>query len=152
MAASRCSTTWTSAARSEWFTSMFPVRIELKGTDGGESLKSLKEQLRRIPSGGLTCDVLRYLSSDPHVREQLAAVRTPDVSFNYIGQYLRRCRPSNPARPERGGRNRRARIFSRLTARSAAGACRCTGDTVKIITAARPSSASLATSSSDCAR
>ena len=70
-----------------WFTSMFPVRLELTTDDVGEALKSVKEQLRRIPHRGLTYGLLRYLSDDVNVGEQLRALPRADISFNYLGQF-----------------------------------------------------------------
>src|SRR5262249_3879678 len=46
-----------------WFTSIFPVRIEVESWEAGEALKSVKEQLRRIPNRGITYGLLRYQSS-----------------------------------------------------------------------------------------
>jgi len=69
-----------------WFTSIFPVRIEVGSWEAGEALKSVKEQLRRIPHNGLSYGLLRYLSDDPEVKEQLSALPCSDVSFKYLGQ------------------------------------------------------------------
>jgi non-ribosomal peptide synthase protein (TIGR01720 family) len=66
---------------------MFPVRLELAEDRGlGESLKTIKEQLRRIPDRGITYGVLRYLSGDPEIARALEAAPQPEVSFNYLGQ------------------------------------------------------------------
>jgi len=70
-----------------WFTTIFPVRLELISDDPGEVLKDVKEQLRRIPDRGLGYGLLRYLSTDPQVIEPLTAAPEPDVGFNYLGQY-----------------------------------------------------------------
>ncbi|HEV2735411.1 MAG TPA: condensation domain-containing protein, partial [Longimicrobiaceae bacterium] len=69
-----------------WFTSLFPVRLELEGEEPGEALGSVKEQLRAIPRRGIGYGVLRHLSDDPEVREALARAPEPEVSFNYLGQ------------------------------------------------------------------
>jgi non-ribosomal peptide synthase protein (TIGR01720 family) len=63
------------------------VRIELQTEDPGEALKSVKEQLRRIPNRGLTYGLLRYLSNDPQVTDQLRTLPEAEVGFNYLGQY-----------------------------------------------------------------
>ncbi len=70
-----------------WFTSVFPVLIEV-GTDPrpGDLLKSVKEQLRAIPSRGAGYGLLRYLSRDAALRDRLAALPASEVSFNYLGQ------------------------------------------------------------------
>jgi amino acid adenylation domain-containing protein/non-ribosomal peptide synthase protein (TIGR01720 family) len=69
-----------------WFTTLFPVRVALEGQGLGEALKSVKEQLRAIPHGGIGYGVLRYLHPDAQVRAQLQALAQAQVSFNYLGQ------------------------------------------------------------------
>ena len=70
-----------------WFTSLFPVSIEIGAeVDPGDALKSVKEQLRRIPGEGIGYGLLRYLSGRADLTERLAAAPSPEVSFNYLGQ------------------------------------------------------------------
>ena len=69
-----------------WFTALFPVEIELPAAPLGEALKSIKEQLRRIPNRGLGYGLLRYLQGDSAITEQLRALPPAEVSFNYLGQ------------------------------------------------------------------
>ncbi len=70
-----------------WFTSIFPVRLELKDAAKdwrpGEALKSVKEQLRGIPQRGVGYGILRYLESSG----ELAARPEPAMVFNYFGQF-----------------------------------------------------------------
>ena len=70
-----------------WFTSIFPVRLELPETGQdwhpGEALKSTKEQLRQIPQRGIGYGILRYLSAD----SDLSARPEPPMVFNYLGQF-----------------------------------------------------------------
>ncbi len=68
-----------------WFTSIYPVRLALEGNGPGEELKAIKEQLRSVPNRGLGYGVLRYLSPNPALRAQLAALPQPQISFNYLG-------------------------------------------------------------------
>jgi non-ribosomal peptide synthase protein (TIGR01720 family) len=71
-----------------WFTSLFPVRLDLAGvTHPGEALKSIKEQLRRIPNHGIGYGLLRYGSGDARIAAQLEALPQPEVTFNYLGQF-----------------------------------------------------------------
>ncbi|BAZ30180.1 non-ribosomal peptide synthase [Cylindrospermum sp. NIES-4074] len=72
-----------------WFTSIFPVRLDLGNTttNPGEALKAIKEQLRQIPSGGIGYGILRYLSQDSTIIEQLKALPQAEISFNYLGQF-----------------------------------------------------------------
>ena len=50
-------------------------------------LMSIKEQLRVIPNKGIGFGLLRYLCQDQEVRSQLAATTSPQVLFNYLGQF-----------------------------------------------------------------
>jgi len=68
-----------------WFTTLFPVRLQLEEIDNpGETLKLVKEQLRRIPNRGIGYGVLRYLRRDD---VKLQALPQAQVSFNYLGQF-----------------------------------------------------------------
>jgi amino acid adenylation domain-containing protein/non-ribosomal peptide synthase protein (TIGR01720 family) len=68
-----------------WFTTVFPVVLQLNTKKLGEGLKSIKEQLRSIPNHGIGYGLLRYLNSDASSRE-LAAMPQAEVCFNYLGQ------------------------------------------------------------------
>jgi amino acid adenylation domain-containing protein/non-ribosomal peptide synthase protein (TIGR01720 family) len=71
-----------------WFTTLFPVLLDLEGvTHPGEALKSVKEQLRRIPNRGIGYGALRYLSHDAQVVEKLQALPRAEINFNYLGQF-----------------------------------------------------------------
>lgn len=71
-----------------WFTAVFPVCLEVREGDGpGDSLKSIKEQLRQVPRRGVGYGVLRHLNVSSGVAEQFNAQPRPEVSFNYLGQY-----------------------------------------------------------------
>src|SRR5262249_47826670 len=70
-----------------WFTTLYPVLLELGESDGaGESLKSVKEQLRRVPGRGLGYGLLRYLRGDEDLSRRLASLPQAQVSFNYLGR------------------------------------------------------------------
>ncbi len=70
-----------------WFTAMAPVVLFLSDNQGpGEALKHIKELLRRIPQNGIGFGLLRFLSQELTIREQLAALPLPEVSFNYGGR------------------------------------------------------------------
>jgi amino acid adenylation domain-containing protein/non-ribosomal peptide synthase protein (TIGR01720 family) len=71
-----------------WFTSLFPLRLELAPGTGTESaLKSIKEQIRKVPDRGLTYGLLRYCTGDPILRANLANGEQPQLLFNYLGQF-----------------------------------------------------------------
>jgi amino acid adenylation domain-containing protein/non-ribosomal peptide synthase protein (TIGR01720 family) len=69
-----------------WFTSIFPVCLTLENPDDlGESLKSIKEQLRQIPNKGIDYGIGYYLN--PDLTQKLDNNPKPEISFNYLGQF-----------------------------------------------------------------
>ncbi len=78
-----------------WFTSLYPVRLDLgtvdldealaSGDAMGAALKSIKEQLRALPDHGLGYGLLRYLN--PQTAATLATRPVPQIGFNYLGRF-----------------------------------------------------------------
>ena len=69
-----------------WFTSLYPLALKVDSADSEAALiKSVKEQIRTIPTKGLGYGLLRYLHPSEEVREALAKTKW-DVIFNYLGQ------------------------------------------------------------------
>ncbi|WND83122.1 non-ribosomal peptide synthase/polyketide synthase [Lysobacter capsici] len=83
-----------------WFTSLFPVRLDLgaldrDGIDANAALhderalaaclKQVKEQLRRLPDQGVGYGLLRYLHEPS--RHALAGHAPPQIAFNYLGRF-----------------------------------------------------------------
>ncbi|MFB2973198.1 amino acid adenylation domain-containing protein [Aerosakkonema sp. BLCC-F183] len=69
-----------------WFTTIFPMRLELANGSKGDVLRSIKEQMRRIPHQGIGYGILRYLSENREISAQLQALSQAEVIFNYLGQ------------------------------------------------------------------
>ena len=67
-----------------WFTTRYPVLLRVGG-DAAATMRGVKEELRRVPQGGLGYGLLKYLSEEKEVREELAGA-VAEVSFNYHGQ------------------------------------------------------------------
>ncbi|WP_282794115.1 non-ribosomal peptide synthetase [Streptomyces sp. CC224B] len=77
-----------------WFTSMFPVRLDLNGVDvddavaggpdAGRAVKLVKERLRSIPDKGIGYGLLRHLNKDTSAT--LAPYGNPQIGFNYLGK------------------------------------------------------------------
>nr|QEO73559.1 condensation domain-containing protein [uncultured bacterium] len=65
-----------------WFTTHFPVSLSIPDSGWASVLKSVKQQLREVPSRGLGHDALRYLGG----AEVLHRQAQPEISFNYLGQ------------------------------------------------------------------
>jgi amino acid adenylation domain-containing protein/non-ribosomal peptide synthase protein (TIGR01720 family) len=75
---------------SGWFTTIFPTKLTLPNSSSPSvALKSVKEQLRRIPNRGIGYGLLRYLCQDEAVMTQLATLPKPQILFNYLGQFDR---------------------------------------------------------------
>jgi non-ribosomal peptide synthase protein (TIGR01720 family) len=72
-----------------WFTTLYPAHFVLPGDgrDLRETLRAIKEQVRRIPNHGVGFGVLRYLSPDAALREALRAIPKPELGFLYLGQF-----------------------------------------------------------------
>ncbi|MFE5701588.1 amino acid adenylation domain-containing protein [Rhodococcus koreensis] len=76
-----------------WFTSAFPVHLDLDGLDGASALGGgpatvravarVKECLRRVPDNGIGYGLLRYLGEE---RRRLEHFDEPQISFNYLGR------------------------------------------------------------------
>ncbi|MEO0970633.1 MAG: condensation domain-containing protein, partial [Cyanobacteria bacterium J06639_18] len=92
-----------------WFTSLFPVLLQrpLSAGDLSSTIKSIKEQLRAIPNRGIGYGILRYLCEDSTVNQKLQAIPTPEIIFNYLGQFdQEQSETSWRLVPESIGRNR----------------------------------------------
>ncbi|MEM0578421.1 condensation domain-containing protein, partial [Flavobacterium polysaccharolyticum] len=69
-----------------WFTNKYPVILSRNGArTEGDTIKTIKETLRKIPTKGLGYGCLRYLHSSNEIRNSLKDCRW-DVVFNYLGQ------------------------------------------------------------------
>ncbi|MFQ6229764.1 amino acid adenylation domain-containing protein, partial [Nocardia sp. NPDC002869] len=77
-----------------WFTTRFPVRLELRDIDteeafaggaaAGRAVEQVKEQLRAVPDNGIGYGMLRCL--DPQGSTELGSSPDPQISFNYLGR------------------------------------------------------------------
>lgn len=96
-----------------WFTSIFPVTLEIDAaSEPAAALKSVKEQMRRVPERGIGYGALRYLGDEDTTRE-LSEKAEPEVEFNYMGQIagsdlFRMFRSKVPVQP---GSNRRPYVL-----------------------------------------
>ncbi len=65
-----------------WFTSQYPVLLEIKKEDNLSYLiKYVKESLRKVPQKGVGYQILKYLS-DEEIKEY-----KNEITFNYLGQF-----------------------------------------------------------------
>ncbi|MER5733146.1 amino acid adenylation domain-containing protein [Streptomyces sp. NPDC002138] len=70
-----------------WFTTIYPVTLDVPAGDWGPALKHLKEELRAIPGRGLGYGALRFLAEPGTPGHALRTAPHPEVSFNYLGQW-----------------------------------------------------------------
>ncbi len=67
-----------------WCTAYFPLILDYPAnTDAGILLKSVKEQIRKIPNGGIGYGILRYLCKENGSR--MDRQHRPPIIFNYLG-------------------------------------------------------------------
>ena len=90
-----------------WFTSKYPVRLDLGAFDCddffagtvpavGRIVKRVKEQLRAVSDHGIGYGILRYLRTD--TAGELAG--TPTIAFNYLGRFAARTNTAWDLAPE----------------------------------------------------
>jgi amino acid adenylation domain-containing protein/non-ribosomal peptide synthase protein (TIGR01720 family) len=64
-----------------WFTCIYPVSVKVEGTGLSAQIKSIKENLRQIPSKGIGFGILRYFS------DYLGYNEKKQIRFNYLGDF-----------------------------------------------------------------
>ena len=102
-----------------WFTTMFPVLLDLEGAEGPlAGLRAVKEQLRAIPRRGIGYGQLRYLGAGAETSKMLSQVPQAEVNFLYLGRFDRPAAGSGPFRmaeessgPVRSPRDRRRHLL-----------------------------------------
>ena len=83
-----------------WLTAVYPSRLTVEQTGPGDILKSIKEQLRRIPNHGIGYGILRHLSESAH--HTSASSKQAEIVFNYLGQTTRALSVDGDWRPVPG--------------------------------------------------
>ena len=68
-----------------WFTTTFPVRLDVRGAGLDELLDRVRAALDRVPRNGIGHGLLRYLN--PQTAPVLAAGTRPLLGFNYLGRF-----------------------------------------------------------------
>ena len=69
------------------FSAVYPVLLDYEASaEPGERVATVKEQLRKVPHGGVGYGVLRYLSTTQTVNRTLQAFPQSEVLFQYLGQ------------------------------------------------------------------
>ncbi|WP_342551890.1 non-ribosomal peptide synthase/polyketide synthase [Paenibacillus sp. FSL R7-0652] len=69
-----------------WFTSKYPIILDVQSEEIGQQIKTVKEMLRKVPNKGVGYEILKYLT--PRERNvDLNFETLPEISFNYLGQF-----------------------------------------------------------------
>ena len=63
-----------------WFTSMYPINLNIEGDDLNTKIKSIKERIRGVPNKGFDFGVLKYIRKT--IKDHNRYVR-----FNYLGEF-----------------------------------------------------------------
>lgn len=64
-----------------WFTAMYPVKLELVGEDPNEQIKAIKEQIKKVPSHGISFDLDNQRSTEGKL------VEPSEIRLNYLGEF-----------------------------------------------------------------
>ncbi|WP_237559849.1 condensation domain-containing protein, partial [Corynebacterium neomassiliense] len=85
-----------------WFTSWYPVALSTDDIDpttavddpaaAADAVLRVKEHLAAVPDRGIGYGLLRYLN--PDTANRLATGRTPQIGFNYLGQFTSGTNPT----------------------------------------------------------
>ncbi|MDN4082523.1 amino acid adenylation domain-containing protein [Paenibacillus polymyxa] len=65
-----------------WFTALYPLRIQIPGTEIGSILAHVKELRRRVPHQGIGYGILKYMLGAIEKHTDIRPIR-----FNYLGQF-----------------------------------------------------------------
>ncbi|SMF97467.1 non-ribosomal peptide synthase domain TIGR01720/amino acid adenylation domain-containing protein [Methylomagnum ishizawai] len=68
-----------------WFTTTYPVTLAA-AADPGVCLRAVKERLRQVPHHGIGFGLLKSMAP-PELRQRIAALPRPKLTFNYLGQF-----------------------------------------------------------------
>ncbi|MBA4532701.1 non-ribosomal peptide synthetase [Brevibacillus halotolerans] len=70
-----------------WFTCQYPVLVKMdKSDDLSYHIKSVKENLRKIPNKGIGYEILKYKTAK-EINTSLSFSLQPSITFNYLGQF-----------------------------------------------------------------
>lgn len=68
-----------------WFTSVFPVLLDVSSMKMSDQIIAVKESLHKVPNRGIGYGIFKYLSTE-ETRSRYSKLK-PQVSFNYLGQF-----------------------------------------------------------------
>ena len=69
-----------------WFTTLYPFMIDVSSDNLSYTIKTVKEDIRRLPRKGIGYGVLKYLAGEDAQNPYELNLK-PEISFNYLGQF-----------------------------------------------------------------
>ncbi|QWR77834.1 amino acid adenylation domain-containing protein [Candidatus Magnetomonas plexicatena] len=67
-----------------WFTSVYPVVLNISESGNlDDTIKHVKETLRKVPQNGIGYGILKYISGE----HGLSLNQSPQIAFNYLGSF-----------------------------------------------------------------
>ncbi|HEV7446573.1 MAG TPA: amino acid adenylation domain-containing protein, partial [Steroidobacteraceae bacterium] len=69
-----------------WFTSTYPVHLDVGSLVPSRAVKLVKEHLRKLPDNGLGYGLLRHLN--PRTAAVLGSLPAPPICLNYLGRFV----------------------------------------------------------------
>ncbi|MGD1922105.1 MAG: condensation domain-containing protein, partial [Pleurocapsa sp.] len=68
-----------------WFTAIYPVQLKIDSVNHlGETIKSVKEQLRAYQNKGFNYGIIKHINSESS--QQIQQLPSSQIAFNYLGQ------------------------------------------------------------------
>ncbi|PWK15685.1 condensation domain-containing protein [Tumebacillus permanentifrigoris] len=72
-----------------YFINTYPCYEQVADSQSiSQTIQQMQERLHRMPHGGASFHMLRYLSDDPQIREAMQHYEDPEVLLNYHGELL----------------------------------------------------------------
>jgi len=68
-----------------WFTTVYPVVLNMKSGEIGYQIKTVKDGLRKVPNKGIGYGILKHLRQEDGASESWRL--KPEIGFNYMGQF-----------------------------------------------------------------
>jgi non-ribosomal peptide synthase protein (TIGR01720 family) len=69
-----------------WFTTVFPVALELDAAEPEAAMRSVRRQLEATESRGASHGIVRYLGESKETAKALAEAGRPELLFNFLGR------------------------------------------------------------------
>jgi amino acid adenylation domain-containing protein/non-ribosomal peptide synthase protein (TIGR01720 family) len=95
-----------------WFTTLYPLLLDIDASDTGAAIRAIKERYRAIPARGIGYGVLRHLVRDAAL-DAAASAQPAQLVFNYLGQFDAPAGGDAPAALGKAGRGSGPQVSQR---------------------------------------